>query len=180
MRRLGGLLVLLAACGGDAEPLALTDLDGASHRPLAPGGAPTVLLFITTDCPIANAYAPEIGRLVADHPDVRFFLVHVDPDVTPDDARAHARDFDLPGPILIDTDHALVRRTGATVTPEAVVLAPDGAIAYRGRIDDWFVELGRKRPRPTKRDLRAALAAVQAGDPVANARTTPVGCLIPE
>ena len=52
------------------------------------------------------------------------------------------------------------------------------AVAYRGRIDNRYVELGVERPAATQRDLADALAAVVAGKPVAAATTQAVGCYI--
>ena len=63
-------------------------------------------------------------------------------------------------PAIRDPDHALVRRAGVHVTPEAAVYVFDAdtpRLAYRGRIDDRVVELGRQRPRATRFDLRDAL-----------------------
>lgn len=146
-------------------------------------GTPHVLLFVTTDCPIANGYAPTIQTLIGDYADapVRFFLVHVDLDVTPEVAAAHARDYGLHGlaPVLIDQGHALVRAMGATITPEAVVLT-DAGIAYRGRIDNLWGDLGKRRPRPTRHDLRDALDAVLDGRSVEVSRTEAIGCDIPD
>src|SRR5207248_11130504 len=69
-------------------------------------------------------------------------------------------------PILLDPHHELVGRTGATVTPEAVVIGTDGVIVYRGRIDNLYVEPGKKRSSATRHDLREALESIQAGHPM--------------
>jgi hypothetical protein len=137
-------------------------------------------LFLLPDCPIANSYAPEIAaiRQAFEPAGVRFFLVHVQPDLAPDAARAHAAAYGHRGPVLIDRDHALVRATGVTVTPEAAVLARDGALFYRGRIDDLYADVGKKRHAATTHELRDALAAVVAGQPAPVARTQARGCFI--
>jgi hypothetical protein len=71
----------------------------------------------------------------------------------------------------------------ATVTPEAAVFVPGPSgprLAYRGRIDDRYVDLGQARAAPVTRDLERVLEAIVAGKPVA-ARTTPaIGCFIPD
>jgi hypothetical protein len=159
----------------------LQDLDGTPQRPLAVESArANVLIFVTQDCPISNGYAPEIQALVKDfhNQPVRFFLVQVDPDLTVDAARKHARDYGLTLPVVLDRTHELVKAAGVTVTPEAAVLTEGGQVAYRGRIDDRYPGLGKKRNAPTRRDLREALADVLAGRPVAVARTEAVGCSI--
>jgi len=172
----GGLATLATA----QAPFA--DLDGRLHYPLQSGtNKATVLIFILADCPVANSYAPEINRLVAEYTPrrVQFFLVHVDDALTQEEAAKHARDFGYQCPVLIDRDHALVRRTGVTITPEVAVLGPEERRLYRGRIDNQQAALGKRRPRPTTRDLRDALDAIVAGKPVKHPETKAVGCYIP-
>ncbi|MCI0464279.1 MAG: redoxin domain-containing protein [Gemmataceae bacterium] len=171
------------AAGQEKAADTFVDVKGTTHRPLDTRCAKAVvLLFITTDCPIANYYTSEISALVKDHSGqgVRFYAIHVDPELTPARARKHADEYGLTCPVLIDATHRLVKATGATITPEAAVLTPDGKVAYRGRIDDTYVELGKRRVEPGQRDLRDALAAVLAGRPVKQARTMAVGCPIPD
>jgi peroxiredoxin len=163
-------------------PVSLRDTDGKVQTPLAVGDAKaSVLFFTTTDCPIANAYAPEVAAIVNDFRDsnVRFFAVHVDPDLTADAARTHAREYGLTLPVLIDAKHELVAATGVTRTPEVAVVLPDGTVAYRGRIDDQFPGLGKKKQAPKQRDLRNALTALVAGGTVPTPRTEAVGCSLP-
>ena len=50
---------------------------------------------------------------------------------------------DLPFPILLDPDQRVARQAGVRVTPEAVVLASDGQVLYRGRINDLYTPDGR-------------------------------------
>ena len=51
-------------------------------------------------------------------------------------------------------------------------------MAYRGRIDDRNVELGKSRSTAVKRDLADAIAATLAGEPIAEPFTKAVGCPI--
>jgi len=141
-----------------------------------------VLFFVTYDCPIANALAPEIQSIVRDHVEspLRFLLVHVDPDVTTTVAETHARDYRLNLPAILDPHHLLVQKLGITITPEAAVWTKDGDLAYRGRINDLFADLGQKRRAPTSHDLRGALSAVLSNNPVETPRTTAIGCDIPD
>jgi hypothetical protein len=83
----------------------------------------------------------------------------------------------LPGEVRRDPDHALVKRAGVTVTPEAAVYS-GGRLVYRGRIDDRYAALGKARPEPTRRDLAAALEAALAGRPAPAKITRAVGCTI--
>jgi hypothetical protein len=110
---------------------------------------------------------------------VRLFLVHVDPDLTVEAARIHAREYELPGTVLLDPAHSLAAAVGATRTPEAAVVTAAG-LQYRGRIDDQWGDLGRRAGEANRHDLRDAVAAVLGGRPVPTPRTPTVGCLLPE
>ncbi|HZL34092.1 MAG TPA: redoxin domain-containing protein [Tepidisphaeraceae bacterium] len=161
--------------------LEVRDITGVVRHPLEPGhGKAAVVIFISTDCPVSNGYAPEINRICKAYESrgVAFYLVHTDPALSTADAARHATDYGFACPILIDRKHELVKRIGATMTPEAAVIGPDGAVAYRGRIDNLYVSLGKRRYQATVHDLRAALDATLAGKPVAVPRTTAVGCSI--
>lgn len=174
-----GALALLAACAA-AGPR-VVDLDGVAQDPRrVPRGRVHVLVFTSHECPIANAYAPTLRDLAAawrDRP-VDLFVVHVDPDLTAAQARAHAADHGLPGTILLDPGHDLARALGATRTPEAVVLLP-GAVAYRGRIDDQWPSLGTRVPA-TRPDLDRAVDAALRGEATPGPHPPAVGCLLPE
>jgi hypothetical protein len=165
----------------DAAPK-LVDVDGLDHGTLtSPArGRWTSLFFVRTDCPIANQYAPEIKRICSDYvaAGVECLLVYVDGHLTVDDVRRHAADFDLTLPAIIDRDHALVARAGATITPEVAIFAPGAELEYRGRIDNGYAELGRPRRQVTERDLRDALDDLVAGRAVRRPQTQATGCYI--
>ncbi|WP_165228934.1 redoxin domain-containing protein [Aquisphaera insulae] len=160
----------------------MADLDGRAWNPLRPaeGTKANVLVFLTRDCPVGNTYTSEIGRIANDYSarHVAFLAVYVDPDMTADEAKAHAKEYGLTLPIVRDVDHVLVKQTGAEVVPEAAVIGESGRVAYCGRIDDRFGKLGRQRTEPSRHDLRDALDAVLAGKPVAQARVPAIGCPI--
>ena len=182
---LGGLL---PACYGpntgnaeaSGEPVFLLDLSGRRIEPLEQSeAAATVFLFLRTDCPISNRYAPEIRRL---HDrfvpsGVEFWMIYPDPDEPLPAIRQHLADFEYPGRAARDPEHALVEKTQATVTPEAAVFA-EGELAYLGRIDNRYVDFGKTRAAATTHDLADALVAILEGRPVPEPRTTAVGCFI--
>lgn len=146
-----------------------------------PGTTAIVFLFTSTDCPVSNRYAPELRRLADafSSKGVVFRLVYPSP---ADDAKAiheHMAAYAYSGAFdaVRDPTQSLAKFTGATITPEAAVVV-GGRVAYRGRIDDRFVDLGRERPAPTRRDLFDALSAIVDGKPVPHATTQAVGCFI--
>jgi len=200
---ISGFLMLLAQ--GAAAPATrpavtpsfeLRDVDGAARKPLveakARGAKAVVFLFVAIDCPISNAYAPEINRICQTYGKTNdpekdaekkdgafdFYFVHADPDLTAADAKKHATDYGYGCPVLMDPKKDLAAALGAKVTPEASVVSADGVVLYHGRIDDRYVAYGKSRIEPTVRDLRAALDAIEAGKAVAIPETKAIGCPI--
>lgn len=165
-----------------ADQRGIVGLDGRPVDPLAPaaGVRATAFIFTTSDCPIANRYAPEIERLFTAYraKGIRFWLVYVNPREDAAAIREHARQFSLSLPILRDVDHTLVGRYGISVTPETAVVDAAGTLAYRGRIDDRHAALGVSRPLATRREFEHALAALAAGQAVPEPRTNAVGCYV--
>ena len=141
----------------------------------------TVLFFITNDCPISNAFAPEIARICAEYQPkgAECKLVYVDPAMTDAAAREHAAAYGHGAyPSVVDRNHSLVKAAGVTITPEAAILNSTGKVLYRGRIDNSFVTLGQSRRPATQRDLRDALDATLAGRPAPHPETKALGCYI--
>jgi thiol-disulfide isomerase/thioredoxin len=174
---LAGLL-LASACAPEPPPLTLRDLDGGSIDPFAGTAEGFVFVFVRSDCPISNRYAPELERLQATFGDrVALRLVYPDPTETKASVEKHLSEYELTLPALIDPEHALVEASGATVTPEAAVFRNRSEMIYRGRIDDRFPAFGVSRPATTS-ELRSAIEALLEGGTVEPSRTDAVGCYI--
>lgn len=181
MPRLISALAFTLALAAVGAPLTLTDVRGRAVQPMAVGGKKAaVLFFISTDCPVANKFAPEIQRLVARYgKQVQCTLVYPDPDLTPTAIQKHLAAFGYGKlPAVHDRGHRLVRATGAGITPEAVVVDAMGRITYRGRINNFYADFGKPRRVVTVHDLRDALDAVLTGKPVAHPRVEAIGCFI--
>jgi hypothetical protein len=163
--------------------LTLPDLQGTERQPLAVQESGTILFFITHDCPISNAYSPEIQRLQKEFSAKGFTcaLVYVDPDAETDVLKKHQLEFGLAALTAFhDLRHRLVNATGATITPEAVVIDSGGAVAYRGRINNLYADFGKRRRRATKTELRDALQAMLADTVIKTPRSPAIGCYIPK
>jgi hypothetical protein len=169
MPRLSTIVVagaLLAAAGTAA------DASGVAYR---------VLLFVTSDCPMSNGYAPEIRRICDRYRagGVACTLVYEDARIDSAAVRGHKAEYGLDTiPSVVDSDRQVARTAGATVTPQVVVVDRDGTIRYRGRIDNRYAALGQPRQQITRHDLRDALDAVLAGKPVVTTETEALGCFI--
>ena len=182
----GAIVVSVTVAGWFALGRAsvLRDIDGDTHGSLEkPQSKWNVLFFITSDCPIANQYAPEIRRIcdAYDPKGASCLLVYADASMTPVQIRANSKDyFHSAYPAIFDDGYRIARKAGATVSSEVAVFSSGAKLEYRGRINDFYADLGTPRQRVTHHDLRDALDALAAGKPIANPRTQAVGCFIPD
>jgi hypothetical protein len=164
-----------------AAPVTVRDLDGRAWQPLAPApGEVHVVVFVMTDCPVSNVFAPEIGRIAADYrgKGVRTFLAYVDPGATAARLRTHLADYYKGAlPAIPDGALTLADAAGATIAPHAVVYTSKGLV-YSGRVNDLYIDIGRRRRAPTRHDLRDAIDAARSGRPAVPASTQPIGCFI--
>lgn len=183
-RSKGGSLfaaLILTACVSATEvPRTAYDLNGKAVDPFkASRGKLVVLIFVRTDCPISNRYAPTIQRMSAAYAEkARFWLIYPDKNEPGEKILAHDREYGYSISALRDPGHFLVKLSQVTITPEAAVFTPEGRLVYHGRIDDWFADMGRSRSAPTTHELKDALEAA-AKNPAASLPSAPaVGCYI--
>lgn len=140
-----------------------------------------VVFFVLEDCPVSNALVPEMERTVKAYSEkgVRFTYVYINPKLGGEAMAAHVEEYGLTAATVIDREHRVVAKAGATVTPEAAVFRKDGQLAYCGRINNLYVGFGKKRQVVNEYDLKDALDAVLAGKvKIPKARAKAVGCYI--
>lgn len=163
-----------------SQTAAALDLDGKSVDPLhLSAGKIVVLVFVRTDCPISNRYAPAIQRLSSKFSgDASFWLVYVDKKESTETIRRHNMEYGYKLPALRDAKHELVKLTGAQITPEAAVFDKQRHLVYHGRIDDWYKELGRAQRAATTHELEDAIRSAIGGTAPPVAAAPAVGCYI--
>lgn len=157
-----------------------TDLEGKPFDlSRAARGKIVVLIFVRTDCPISNRYAPTIQQLGAEHRnDATFFLVYPGKGETPDAIRKHDREFGYTFASLRDPQHVLVKQSEAQITPEAAVFDASRRLVYHGRIDNLYEDFGHARKTATTHELADAIEAAIVGKPLSGNATPAVGCYI--
>jgi hypothetical protein len=140
----------------------------------------TVFLFVRTDCPIANSYHPKLGRLQSrwDSSEVSWVVVYSQSSADANVIRDHAKEYNVAGGLVCDHELLLAKQLDAKVTPQAIVLDSRGQIRYSGRIDDQYVDLGKKRTHLSDESLVNAIEQLLSGQPVATPQTESVGCRI--
>jgi thiol-disulfide isomerase/thioredoxin len=157
--------------------------DAVSGRPFAlygfAGKKAAVLVFLGTDCPLANVYAPRLEELNREYRGKGVAFVGINSNAHESEAAIgeQVRKYGLDFPVLKDprnvvADLALVERT-----PEVLVLDGRARVRYRGAIDDQY-GTGTRKPQATKHYLKDALDALLAGRSVALTATDVPGCLL--
>ncbi len=169
-----------ATPAGASQAPAGVDLAGKPVDPLrADPGKPVVMIFIRTDCPISNRYAPTIQRVSWQYAGkAAFWLVYPDKSESDTAIRQHLHDYGYKLPALHDPQHSLVKLGQAQVTPEVAVFDTGGQLVYHGRIDNWYQSFGHARSAPTTHELDDAIQAVLSGKKPEVAATSAVGCYI--
>jgi thiol-disulfide isomerase/thioredoxin len=180
--RVLSLLILLVCCFLPtwAQSQSALDLNGKSVDPIKSSqGRITVLIFVRTDCPISNRYAPLLQRLSDSlSAKAKFWLVYPDKKTTGKEIAAHLKQFPSSISALRDPHHSLVKLASATITPEAAVFDAQGRLLYHGRIDNWYEDAGRSRPAATTHELQNAVEAALGGKPAPLATAPAIGCYI--
>lgn len=174
------LLATTPAGKGSAGDITLQDIAGTEVKPLNIAERTiTVFIFVRTDCPISNRYAPEIKRLAEQYQSkgVRLWLVYPNADESSGAIQAHLKEYNLGHSALRDPQHSLVKLSKVKTTPEAAVFRGE-TLLYHGRIDNQFADFGKARPEATSHELRDAINALLAGKTPAVRSAPAIGCFI--
>ena len=172
-----GLAFADAEVGKAAPDFTVTDVNGKTHKLSDHKGKIVVLEAYNLDCPyVANHYntgaMQELqGNLTGK--DVVWLTVNSS---YGDAAKAkkEVADKKIKSTVVYDPSGKLGKAYGLKTTPHMVVIGKDGKVAYNGAIDDKAETEG--DPRAAKNYVKDAVAKLQAGQPVAVAKTKPYGC----
>ena len=159
----------------------LTAFGAALADPALAQGRLTATFFIASDCPISNAYAPELSRICKAYAarGVSCTLAYEDAKISSDALVKHMAEYRLLGMgSTWDANRALADAAHVTITPTAVITDDRGRIRYQGRIDNLYINIGRTRQQVTSHDVTDALEAILAGRPVSHPKTESLGCYI--
>jgi peroxiredoxin len=164
------------AVGTTVADFKLPDVNGKEHTLSSlKGQHGTVLIFVSVQCPVSNAYNERMEKLAQDYKARGINVIGINANSTEsaEDVKAHAASHNLTFTILKDNGNKIADALGAQHTPEAYLLDARNTIVYRGRIDN-----ARNASSVTANDLRDAMDAVIADKPVARSSAAAFGCSI--
>ncbi|MBA2646436.1 MAG: thioredoxin family protein [Pyrinomonadaceae bacterium] len=164
------------AIGEKVNDFKLPDVEGKEHT-LANlrGKRGTVLIFVSVECPVSNAYSKRMEKLAGEYKARGVNVVGINANYTDtiEMIGEHAAGSGLTFPILKDNGYKVADYLGALVTPEAFFLDGENKLVYRGRIDN-----SRNESSVTTHDLREAIDATLAGKTVTKTEARAFGCAI--
>jgi hypothetical protein len=174
----------VAEPGKPAPDFTLADVDGKPVTLSALKGKTVVLEWFNPDCPFVEyaydrAGLSDVSRAWVGK-GVEWLIINSNKPGSSgsglDTNREAREDWKLAPRVFLDETGAVGRAYGAKTTPQMVVVAPDGTVAYVGAYDNaplGNAEGGTKRPY-----TEDVLAAVTAGQPAPFARQKPYGCSV--
>jgi peroxiredoxin len=174
----------MLALGTPAPAFALKDVrDNTVHNTESLRGPRGLLvMFICCHCPFVKHVEQQLAQLAIDYRNAGVGFVAIssnDAENYPDDSPASLAEQALKlgfiFPYLYDETQEVAHAYDATCTPDFFLFDASGALVYRGQLDSS--RPGNDIP-VTGRDLRAALKAVIAGEPVNPEQFPSVGCNI--
>ncbi len=162
--------------GATVDDFKLPDAAGREHTLSSlRGKAGTVLIFVSTQCPVSNMYNERMQKLAEEYRAKGVNVIGINSNVaeTADAVKEHAAAKGLTFTILKDAGNRIADRLDAQVTPEAYFLDASNKLVYRGRIDN-----SRRGDAINSQELREAVEATLAGRPVAKPEVKAFGCSI--
>ena len=163
--------------GAQAPAFALKNYDGKEYTlaGLLKEHKFTVLMFMSTECPVSNGYNDRMEKLYERFNSKGVAIVGVNSNKEEDmkAIAAHSKEHGFKFPVLKDEKNKIADAYGAQVTPETFVFNQQGKLLYHGRIDD-----SRKLEKVQSHDLADALEKLLAGKAITSIQPKAFGCTI--
>lgn len=141
-----------------------------------------LVIFMCNHCPFVKHIAEQLAQLGRDYQVRGAGVVAISsneianhPEDSPEQMIHEVEQRGYSFPYLYDEDQAVAIAYQAACTPDFFVFDSDQKLAYRGQLDSSRPDSGIP---VTGEDLRAALDAVLAGEPVAEHQVPSIGCNI--
>lgn len=174
----------MLALGTQAPAFQLPDVVSGETVSLESFAGKTGLLvmFICRHCPFVKHVQAELAKLGQDYTPQNIGIVAISandaanyPDDAPASLKAMAQELGFTFPLCYDESQETAKAYTAACTPDFFLFDGDFKLVYRGQLDD-------SRPGNDKpvdgRDLRSALDALLAKQPVSSEQKPSIGCNI--
>ena len=139
-----------------------------------------VYVFVAEECPISINMTPALNQISARFiNEANFNLVFPLENSTIASSEKFKNKYHLDNfKVILDKKQKLTKLLHAEVTPEAIITNENGKILYKGRINDSYLDVGKRRHIYSNNDLLDALKLLEGGNDVPKPWKNAVGCLI--
>ncbi len=170
----------MLALGSPLPQFSLTDVvSGKNVSSSDFSGKPLLVAFICRHCPFVKHVQSELSKIGQDYKD-KIGMVAISandiaeyPEDAPESLKQQAQEVGFTFPYLYDETQDVAKDFTAACTPDLFLFDSEGKLVYRGQVDD-------SRPGSdvpvTGKDIREAIDAVLAGQPVSPDQKPSVGC----
>lgn len=141
----------------------------------------SVYVFLLDECIICHSYMPLVNKLSSQYAAHGIMFQGVFPNHASKYAgiELFKEKHQIKFPLKTDHYKRLAQKFNVKVTPEVVVYHHQkDEILYQGRIDNNFVQIGKRRRVVTSHELEDALEAIRLNKKIAIQRTESIGCFI--
>lgn len=174
----------MLSLGTEAPDFSLPDVTTGDTVSLSDYGDKTgvLVMFICNHCPYVKHVRQELAAIGKDYADSGIGVVAIcsnDPEISPGDSpqsmkeEAETRGYVFP--YLFDETQEVAAAYTAMCTPDFFLFDRDRKLVYRGRMDGSRPDSG---VPVTGEELRTAMDAVLAGEPVSDDQYPSMGCSI--
>lgn len=151
----------------------------SAQDPIAPKFV--VYIFLSDECPICQYYTPTLNKLYQDYKSDSIQFIGIFPNFAskPSKIEGFVQKYNIEFPTKHDYYKSLTSKFNASVTPEVIVFNQiDKSVLYQGRIDNSYVNLGKRRRVVTKHELKDVLDAIVLGKVKIQEPVKSIGCFI--
>ncbi|MDQ3015164.1 MAG: hypothetical protein M3R25_00340 [Bacteroidota bacterium] len=142
----------------------------------------TVYVFLLNECVISQFYTPQLSDFYKKYHDQKVGFIGYFPSFNdkPDAIEAFGKKYKIDFPLKQDYYKDWSKKMGVTITPEVAVWDHrTDRLIYRGRIDDSYVRVGKRKTHPQSPDLKNIIDGWLLNQtPDTLVQTQAVGCFI--
>ncbi len=141
----------------------------------------TVYIFLHESCVISQYYTLPLKKLHKEYANENIQFIGLFPNFSskPNQIEAFKEKYQIPYELKTDYFHKKKEKFEATVTPEVVVYNESkGQLIYRGRIDDAYARVGKRKRVTTTSELKNVLESIRNNQPIIVSNTQAIGCFI--
>ena len=155
--------------------------DPAAGKAVSVGrdGRMNLIVLLSPDCPMSVNYTLTLNQINEKFSE-QVQITGIVPGSTVQDGEVNrfCDAYKLTFPLLMDKNMTAVRLIKGEVTPEAFLFNTEGILIYKGAIDNWLTDLGKRKQKPDKFFLQDAILNTMNGIPVTVPYVKAQGCLV--